>query len=69
MLDAIAGHDPRDTTSLRRTCADFIGAQLGEECEGMHVALPQEYLEEGIAPEIQEAVLAAARRYETLGAR
>lgn len=68
VLSAIAGHDPRDSTSLKRTYGDF-GAQLGEEVDGMRLGLPREFLEEGIDPQVKEAVLAAARRYEKLGAR
>lgn len=68
VLSAIAGHDPRDSTSLKRTYGDF-GAQLGEDVAGMHLGLPREFLEEGIDPQVKAAVLAAARRYEKLGAR
>ncbi|MGI6116099.1 Asp-tRNA(Asn)/Glu-tRNA(Gln) amidotransferase subunit GatA [Luoshenia tenuis] len=68
VLSAIAGHDPRDSTSLKRTYGDF-GAQLGEDVAGMRLGLPREFLEEGIDPQVKEAVLAAARRYEKLGAR
>ena len=68
VLSAIAGHDPRDSTSLKRTYGDF-GAQLEEEVDGMRLGLPREFLEEGIDPQVKAAVLAAARRYEKLGAR
>lgn len=68
VLSAIAGHDPRDSTSLKRTYGDF-GAQLGEDVAGMRLGLPREFLEEGIDPQVKAAVLAAARRYEKLGAR
>lgn len=68
VLSAIAGHDPRDSTSLKRAYGDF-GAQLGEDVAGMRLGLPREFLEEGIDPQVKEAVLAAARRYEKLGAR
>ena len=68
LLDVIAGHDPRDATSLAREWGSF-GSQLGREAGGLHAALPAEFFGEGIAPEVSDAVKAAAARYERLGVR
>ena len=68
VLGAIAGHDRRDSTSLPHAWEDFIaGIQSG--VEGMRVALPEEYFGGGISGEIQDAIRAAARRFESLGAK
>ena len=67
VLEAIAGHDPRDGTSLQRSWRFTQGLDQG--VEGLTVALPREYFGEGLAPAVREAVLAAARQYEALGAR
>ncbi|MBC3939611.1 Asp-tRNA(Asn)/Glu-tRNA(Gln) amidotransferase subunit GatA [Anaerotruncus massiliensis (ex Liu et al. 2021)] len=68
LLDVIAGHDPRDATSLAREWGSF-GSQLGREAGGLRAALPAEFFGEGIAPEVSDAVKAAAARYERLGVR
>ena len=67
LLNAIAGHDPKDATSVKREYGDF-GAQIGREIRGMRVALPKEYFGEGLHPEVKEAVLAAAKKLEGQGA-
>ncbi|MBS5644239.1 MAG: Asp-tRNA(Asn)/Glu-tRNA(Gln) amidotransferase subunit GatA [Clostridiales bacterium] len=67
LLNAIAGHDPKDATSVKREYSDF-GAQIGREIRGMRVALPKEYFGEGLHPEVKEAVLAAAKKLEGQGA-
>ena len=58
VLEAIAGHDPRDGTSLQRSWRFTQGLDQG--VEGLTVALPREYFGEGLAPAVREAVLAAA---------
>lgn len=67
LLNVIAGHDPKDATSVKREYDDF-GAQIGREIRGMRVALPKEYFGEGLHPEVKEAVLAAAKKLEGQGA-
>lgn len=67
VLNAIAGHDPKDSTSVPRAYGDFA-AQLGRDVKGMRLALPAEFFEQGIGQEVKEAVMAAARTYERLGA-
>ena len=67
-LQLIAGHDPRDGTSVPGEAPDFMEGIDGGVA-GMTLALPGEFLGEGVAPEVKEAVLRAAKRYESLGAR
>ena len=63
----IAGHDAKDATSSDREVADFT-AKIGQDIKGMKIALPKEYLGEGIDPEVKETILKAAKHFEKLGA-
>lgn len=67
VLNAIAGWDERDSTSVNLPVPDFTKS-LVEDVKGMKMGLPKEYLGEGIEPEVREAVLSAARVFENLGA-
>ena len=66
-LNAISGFDAQDGTSSGRLVPDFT-AKLTGDVKGMKIALPKEYLGEGIQPEIKEAILKAADTYRKLGA-
>ena len=67
LLTAISGHDAKDSTSAKRDFEDFT-AKIGQDIKGMKIALPKEYLGEGIAPEVKETILKAAKHFEKLGA-
>ncbi|USS92969.1 Asp-tRNA(Asn)/Glu-tRNA(Gln) amidotransferase subunit GatA [Fructilactobacillus ixorae] len=67
LLNAIAGHDDHDATSSDQEVPDFT-AHLNDGVQGMRIALPQEYLGDGIAPAVKDAIRAAAKQYEALGA-
>lgn len=67
VLNALCGHDPRDTTSLNRDCP-MMDAQLGQGVQGLKIGLPREMLQEGIAPAVRQGVLNAAQTLEKLGA-
>ncbi|MDD4716366.1 MAG: Asp-tRNA(Asn)/Glu-tRNA(Gln) amidotransferase subunit GatA, partial [Oscillospiraceae bacterium] len=67
VLEAIMGHDEKDSTSVDRTYDGFVG-DLKKGVAGMKIALPKEYFAKGLAPEIKEAILAAAKTFEGLGA-
>ncbi|MCM1419458.1 MAG: Asp-tRNA(Asn)/Glu-tRNA(Gln) amidotransferase subunit GatA [Roseburia sp.] len=67
LLNAIAGHDPRDATSATRDVPDF-NADLGKGVKGVRIALPREFYGEAIDDEVKTSVLAAAKEYERLGA-
>ncbi len=68
VLNAITGYDAKDTTSVKREYKDF-GADLDQGVKGFRIAVPKEYFSEGIAEEVKEKVLAAAKEYERLGAQ
>ena len=42
--------------------------KIGQDIKGMKIALPKEYLGEGIDPEVKETILNAAKHFEKLGA-
>ena len=68
LLGVIAGHDPLDSTSMPRSAPDYL-AGLEGDIAGMTIGLPLEYFAEGLQPEVEAAVRAAAAQYESMGAR
>ena len=68
LLSAMAGFDPRDSTSLDRPVDDYLAA-LDAPLEGLRVGLPKEYFGEGLDPRVGTVVEAAVRELEGLGAR
>ncbi|MEY2480361.1 MAG: aspartyl-tRNA(Asn)/glutamyl-tRNA(Gln) amidotransferase subunit [Verrucomicrobiota bacterium] len=67
IMNAIAGHDPQDSTSLNEAVPDYT-AGLGRDLKGMRLGLPKEYMIEGIDPQIKSAVDAALKHFQSLGA-
>ncbi|BBI35251.1 Asp-tRNA(Asn)/Glu-tRNA(Gln) amidotransferase subunit GatA [Cohnella abietis] len=67
VLQAIAGHDDRDTTSANVEIPDYLSALTGD-VKGLRIGVPKEYLGEGIDPQVKERVLEALKVFESLGA-
>ena len=78
VLNAIAGHDPKDSTSLSQPVADYA-SELTEDSLSFHVGkggkngairlgIPEEYFVAGMQEEVREAVLGAISTLEGLGA-
>jgi aspartyl-tRNA(Asn)/glutamyl-tRNA(Gln) amidotransferase subunit A len=67
VLQAIAGHDPLDSTSAKVDIPDYISALTGD-VKGLRVAVPKEYLGQGIDPKVKDAVQTAIKVFEALGA-
>jgi aspartyl-tRNA(Asn)/glutamyl-tRNA(Gln) amidotransferase subunit A len=67
LLNVIAGHDARDSTSANIPAPDFTRA-LKKDMKGLKVGLPKEYFIEGMDPEVEKAVRDAVRTLEGLGA-
>jgi aspartyl-tRNA(Asn)/glutamyl-tRNA(Gln) amidotransferase subunit A len=67
LLNAMAGFDPRDSTSLERPQEDFA-RDLDKPLQGLKIGVPREYFGEGIAPDVEHAVRNALKEYEKLGA-
>ena len=67
MMNAIAGHDPMDTTSTDIACPDFTRA-LVKDVKGLRMGMPWEYFVEGMDAEVEQAVKEAVRLLEKAGA-
>jgi aspartyl-tRNA(Asn)/glutamyl-tRNA(Gln) amidotransferase subunit A len=69
LLQAIAGHDPRDSTSLDSPVPQYESClQLGNGLQGLRIGVPQEYFVEGVQPEVEAAVRSAIEQLSELGA-
>ena len=68
MLQALAGHDPNDHTSLRAPVPDML-AGLGQGVAGIRIGVDERYIGDGVDSEVADAVLAGARLLERMGAR
>lgn len=67
VLNAIAGADERDTTTVDRNDGDF-GINIGKGVKGMKIALPAEYLGEGVDPKVADQIKKAADQLRAMGA-
>ena len=67
ILNAIAGHDPRDATSVKRETVDY-SASLGQDIKGMRLGVPEEYFVDGMDPGTRQAIDGAVAVLEDLGA-
>ncbi|HYD56517.1 MAG TPA: Asp-tRNA(Asn)/Glu-tRNA(Gln) amidotransferase subunit GatA [Burkholderiales bacterium] len=67
LMNAMAGFDPRDSTSLERPQEDY-GRSLEPDLKGVRIGLPREYFGEGMEPDVRKAVEAAVRWYGSQGA-
>lgn len=67
LLNVMAGHDHRDSTSADREVPDYTQT-LNDDINGLTIGLPKEYFGEGLDPAIAESVQAAVKEYEALGA-
>jgi aspartyl-tRNA(Asn)/glutamyl-tRNA(Gln) amidotransferase subunit A len=67
LLEIIAGHDPRDNTSVDRPVPPYR-ATLHQGVKGLRLGVPKEYFIAGIDPEVEKAVRAAISEYQRQGA-
>src|SRR5436853_7769373 len=67
IMNAIAGHDPQDSTSLDEAVPDYV-AKLGNDLRGVRLGVPKEYMIEGIDPQVKAAIDAAVKQMNSLGA-
>ncbi|WP_298036131.1 Asp-tRNA(Asn)/Glu-tRNA(Gln) amidotransferase subunit GatA [uncultured Desulfuromonas sp.] len=67
MLQAVAGHDPADSTSVDTPVPDYLES-LREGVKGLRIGLPKEYFIEGLDPDVKAAVEGAIAVYRSLGA-
>jgi aspartyl-tRNA(Asn)/glutamyl-tRNA(Gln) amidotransferase subunit A len=67
IMNAIAGHDRQETTSLNEPVPDYT-AQLGKDLRGVRLGLAKEYMIEGTDPQVKAAITAAVKHMNSLGA-
>jgi aspartyl-tRNA(Asn)/glutamyl-tRNA(Gln) amidotransferase subunit A len=67
IMNAIAGHDPQDSTSVNEPVPDHT-AGLGEDLRGVRLGLPKEYMIEGIDAQVKTAIETAVKHLTSLGA-
>lgn len=67
VLEIIATHDSKDSTSVKRDDTDFTSA-LVKDVKGMRIGIPRDYFGEGLDPEVRTAVLKAAELLKENGA-
>ncbi|MFN3739369.1 MAG: Asp-tRNA(Asn)/Glu-tRNA(Gln) amidotransferase subunit GatA [Thermodesulfovibrionales bacterium] len=67
IMNFIAGHDPKDSTSAPYPPKDFTKA-LGKDIKGLKIGIPEEYFIEGTDKEVKEAVLSAVKLLSSMGA-
>jgi aspartyl-tRNA(Asn)/glutamyl-tRNA(Gln) amidotransferase subunit A len=67
MLNVIAGHDPRDSTSIPEPMPDLVQA-CREDVAGLRIGVPREYFGTGVDPRIADAVRRAVELLCSLGA-
>ena len=67
LLNLIAGHDEKDTTSAKREKIDYTQC-LNTEIKGLKIGVPKEFFGEGINPEVKASLEKAIETYRSLGA-
>ena len=67
IMNAIAGHDPQDSTSLNEPVPDYT-ASLGDDLRGIRLGLPKEYMIDGIDPQVKVSIEVAVKHLNSLGA-
>ena len=68
VMNAIAGHDSRDSTSAPQPIPDYTKCLTGD-IKGLRIGVPKEYFVEGMQPEVDASVRAAVRELEQMGAK
>ena len=67
IMEVIAAHDPKDSTSMKRDDTDFTSA-LVDDVVGMKIGIPRTYFGEGLDPQVKESILGAVEILKSKGA-
>lgn len=68
LLQVMAGHDGKDSTSVDRPVDDYVTA-LGESIKGLRIGLPRQYFADGLDADVKARVMDALKVLEGLGAQ
>ena len=66
LMQAMAGFDERDSTSMDEPVPDYVGA-LDQPVKGLRIGVPKEFFEKGLDPTVAKLVQAAIDTYRKLG--
>ena len=69
LMNAMAGFDARDSTSLERTKEDYARSLRDLDLAGLRIGVPEAYLGEGVQPGVRKAVEEAMRWFASQGAK
>ncbi len=67
LMRSMAGHDPKDTTSVNRQVPDYEAA-IGKSVKGMKIGIPKEYRLDGMSAEIEQLWTQGAEWLKAAGA-
>ena len=67
MMNVLAGHDPRDSTSADEPVPDFTRVFKKKDVKKLKIGVPLEFFAEGLDPEVNDAVREALSVFEELG--
>ena len=67
LLNIIAGHDEKDSTTMDFEKKDYTKS-LVNDVKGLRIGIPKEYIGEGVNEEVKQAILEVAKKYEEMGA-
>jgi len=67
LLQAMAGFDPRDSTSVERDVPDY-SATLNDAIDGLRIGLPREYFDAGLDSDVAKVIETAIDHYKQMGA-
>lgn len=67
-LQVISGHDPYDSTSIEQAVPDYL-ASLKKDITGLKIGVVSEFLDEGLQPEVKNAISNSIKVFENLGAK
>ncbi|MFZ3192038.1 MAG: Asp-tRNA(Asn)/Glu-tRNA(Gln) amidotransferase subunit GatA [Moraxellaceae bacterium] len=67
LLQVMAGHDAKDSTSVDQPVDDYVGG-LNQSLQGLRIGIPKQYFAEGLDAEVKNKIEAALKQLEALGA-
>ena len=67
LLNVIAGHDEKDSTSIDIEKQDYVKSLTGD-VKGLKIGVPKEFFGDGINEEVKKSLLSAIEKYKELGA-
>lgn len=67
VLNAISGHDVKDSTSSKKAVPDFASL-IGQDIKGMKIGVPKEFMTDGVNPTVRKSIEDAIETLRQLGA-